>query len=65
MNILAIQSFGSLINVEGDGICGYHAIKELLVQQNIRVDYQSLVLNLLMYEDFLPLILPQCQKLVQ
>ena len=35
MNILAIQSFGSLINVEGDGNCGYHAIKELLVQQNI------------------------------
>ena len=31
MNILAIQSFGSLINVEGNGNCGYHAIKELLV----------------------------------
>ena len=35
MNKLAIQSFGSLINVEGDGNCGYHAVKELLVQQNI------------------------------
>ena len=39
--------------------------RRLFVQQNIHVDYQSLVLNLLKYEDFLPLILPQCQQLVQ
>lgn len=34
-SIRAISAFGELINVDPDGNCGYNAIKELLIEQNI------------------------------